>query len=272
MALRDQPYIPLYVQDYLTDEKLNLCSLEAQGVYIKIMCLMHKSEKYGTILLKQKDKQKESTCLNFAYKIAKLLPINENIIGRAIAELVEEDVLQINDDELQQKRMIKDNELSLKRSLAGRKGGKKSSFAKANTEAKYVANSEYENENENNSISNTNYKNSKTPDTLDFVPEPIPSSPHLIFNAEDLKIELLNSYEQIEKIMKAINISEDKVRDYIVEFVDEQDAKDDLERPLNDIRRHLVSWIKIEIEKKNRNEQFNSKAKKSAWEKLNSLQ
>ena len=57
MSLRNQPYFPLYVQDFLTDEKLNCCSASSQGVYIKIMCLLHKSEVYGELMLKQKDKQ-----------------------------------------------------------------------------------------------------------------------------------------------------------------------------------------------------------------------
>ena len=59
MALRDQPYLPLYVQDYLTDEKLNNCSASSQGIYIKIMCLFHKCDPYGGILLKQNDKQND---------------------------------------------------------------------------------------------------------------------------------------------------------------------------------------------------------------------
>ena len=60
MALRDQPYLPLYVQDFLTDEKLIECSASATGVYIRVMCIMHKSDPYGMILLKQKDKQTSS--------------------------------------------------------------------------------------------------------------------------------------------------------------------------------------------------------------------
>ena len=61
MALRNQPYFPLYVQDFMTDEKLNECSAKANGIYIRLMCIMHKSEEYGTILLKQKYKQNEMT-------------------------------------------------------------------------------------------------------------------------------------------------------------------------------------------------------------------
>lgn len=148
MALRDQPYLPLYVQDYLTDEKLNLCSLSTQGVYIKVMCIMHKSEEYGVILLKQKDKQNGSTRLNFAYKLAKLLPIHVTDIEAALVELLDERVLYIDGDRLCQKRMIRDNEISLKRAKAGKKGGQTTQkFAKA----KNKANNEYEYEVNNKS-------------------------------------------------------------------------------------------------------------------------
>ena len=151
MALRDQPYLPLYIQDYLTDEKLNECSASTQGIYIKIMCLMHKSETYGKILLKQKYKQKESTCLSFALQLAKHLPFSKDELSKAINELLNENVCYFHDGFLCQKRMIKDNDLSLKRAEAGKKGGNNSKFAQAKSKANIQANSEneYENENEN---------------------------------------------------------------------------------------------------------------------------
>ena len=70
MALRDQPYLPLYVQDFLTDEKLMECSASATGIYIRIMCIMHKSDEYGVILLKQKDKQSTNQIISFTIKLA----------------------------------------------------------------------------------------------------------------------------------------------------------------------------------------------------------
>ena len=70
MARRDQPYLPLYVQDFLTDEKLIECSAESTGVYIRLLCIMHKSQEYGRILLKQKDKQSESKLSDFAFKLS----------------------------------------------------------------------------------------------------------------------------------------------------------------------------------------------------------
>lgn len=137
MALRDQPYLPLYVRDFLSDEKLRECSAESIGVYIYIMCLMHRSDEYGKITLKDKDicrgktagKQTGKTsggCRNFvsdfARKISRQVSFSSEIIERSLYELIEENVLFIDGKSLCQKRMIKDNDISVKRSLSGRKG------------------------------------------------------------------------------------------------------------------------------------------------------
>lgn len=149
MALRDQPYLPLYIQDYLTDEKLNECSASTQGIYIKIMCLMHKSETYGKILLKQKYKQNESTCLDFGLQLANHLPFSEAELSNAIKELLNENVCFLDGDYLCQKRMINDNNLSIIRAEAGKKGGEKTQeknkkFAKAKSKANTENEYEYE--------------------------------------------------------------------------------------------------------------------------------
>lgn len=165
MALRDQPYFPLYVQDFLTDEKLMECSASATGVYIRLMCIMHKSEEYGVILLKQKDKQTDKQVENFAYKLAKFLPYSFDVIFESLTELISEGVIILDEDKLVQKRMVKDNSISIVRAEAGSKGGKNTQFAKAKPKAKRQANnkanSEYEND--NNSIDiNTEVSKDKT--------------------------------------------------------------------------------------------------------------
>lgn len=141
MALRDQPYLPLFVQDFLTDEKLMECSASATGIYIRLMCIMHKSDEYGVILLKQKDKQKSSSIQNFALKLARFMPYQIDEITAGLTELLEAGVIQNGGDKLFQKRMVRDNEISNIRSKAGKKGGLKTQkFAKAKVEA----NTEYE--------------------------------------------------------------------------------------------------------------------------------
>lgn len=163
MALRNQPYIPLYVQDFLTDEKLAECSAESTGVYIRLMCILHKSDEYGCILLKQKDKQNKNICLDFAYKLARQMPYDVDTIQRSLEQLIEEKVLILDGDKLYQKRMVKDGEISEKRSNAGSKGGKTTGnklkkitddFASSFAKAKEQANTEYEDEiiNENEII------------------------------------------------------------------------------------------------------------------------
>lgn len=138
-----------------------MCSASTQGIYIKIMCVFHKSDQYGGILLKQKDKQNEQQILNFAYRLARLLPFTETEVTNAVAELVDEGVLTIDDDFLYQKRMVKDGQTSDARSKSGKSGGEKTAskfkesnnFAKAkhqaNSEANLQQNTEYENEYDN---------------------------------------------------------------------------------------------------------------------------
>lgn len=152
MALRNQPYLPLYVQDFLTDEKLNECSAESTGVYIRLMCIMHKSQSYGKILLKQKDKQNGQQILNFAVKLARQMPYSVAVIERAITELLEEEVISMEGDCLYQKRMVKDAKLSDTRASASRQRKSRSKNAELADDfasAKSSANSENEIENEN---------------------------------------------------------------------------------------------------------------------------
>jgi hypothetical protein len=153
MALRDQPYLPLYIQDFLTDEKLMVCSAETTGVYIRLLCILHKQKEYGVFLLKQNVKQDVPTCLDFASQLDLFMPYKEKVIESAISELLLHDVIQQDGSKLLQKRMIIDNDISLKRASAGSKGGKKTQFAKANVKASAQANSEDESEDEDEVLS-----------------------------------------------------------------------------------------------------------------------
>lgn len=178
MALRDQPYLPLYIQDYLTDEKLNACSAATQGVYIKIMCILHKQEEYGTVSLKQKDKQSgqqnSSITYFFALKFAKLLPFDMDTLLPAINELVEEGVLMIDGDKISQKRMVHDFNVSQVRSISGKKGVLYKLNNKQRLKQNSKQNPEYENESDNEVDIDNNKRSAKgklPPPTLPEVTE-----------------------------------------------------------------------------------------------------
>ncbi len=145
MTLRDQPYLPLYIQDFMTDEKLIECSALATGVYIRLMCIMHKSKDYGSVLLKQKYRQTNKQSNNFALQLDRQMPYSINEIQSGIEELISEEVILLGTDRLTQPRMVKDNDISLKRSAAGKKGGESTQLAKAKPESNSEANSEDEN-------------------------------------------------------------------------------------------------------------------------------
>lgn len=200
MALRDQPYLPLYIQDIMTDEKLNECCAATHGVYIKgIMCLMHKSETYGKILLRQKYKQNESKEKNFAAMLANHLPYTVDVIFAALTELINEEVCYYEDDYLCQKRMIKDGELSLTRSLSGKKGGENNkknidNFAQAKSQANTQANTEYENE-YNNTLHNL--KHNKLNNGAEFSKNGDGSTIHLS-GADRLAEKLIKRKNQAE--------------------------------------------------------------------------
>lgn len=130
----------------MTDEKLAECSAQATGVYIRIMCLMHKSEEYGKIALSGKDITifgQNSPLEMFAQKLVRHLPYSVETIQSSLRELVDEKVLYIEGTKLCQKRMIKDSYISNVRSESGKSGAKKKynkEFAMAKHIAKPLAN------------------------------------------------------------------------------------------------------------------------------------
>lgn len=141
MSRKDKPYLPLNVQDFLTDEKLIECSAATTGIYIRLMCILHKQDIYGKLLLKQTDKQTDKQTKNFALKLAKQMPYSVDEIEAAIFELFDNKIIRFEDDFLIQKRMFEDGQLSVLRSESGSRGGKKTQkFAKAKRQANTKAN------------------------------------------------------------------------------------------------------------------------------------
>lgn len=181
-ALRKLPYLPLYVQDFSGDERLTGCSPAAVGVYIFLLCFLHKSETYGKLVLRPKDRlteteilelkkliesktesKTESKIIPFAKRLQRNMPFELHEIATGLSELDEERVITIDGEELYQRRMVKDGEISEKRSINGTLGGrptKASEPSKSKVESKVErknenknkANSEYEYEYENNNI------------------------------------------------------------------------------------------------------------------------
>lgn len=171
MALKDQPYFPFYVKDFNDDDQLKECDAEAHGVYIRIMCLMHKSKSYGRILLEQKyqqeyqqtKQQKESMCTDFvgafAIKLKRHLPFSLLEIERGLCQLIENDVIKVDGNTIYQKRMVKDGKISEVRASAGRKSasgkGGRNNFVGTKLSTK-LSTKELANNQQNTAIANEN--------------------------------------------------------------------------------------------------------------------
>ncbi|HYI76138.1 MAG TPA: GIY-YIG nuclease family protein, partial [Chryseolinea sp.] len=77
----------------------------------------------GLICLKQKYKQTNSKFENFALMLERQMPFGKAQIMEHLQELCNEDVIQVTEDTIYQKRMVKDGELSIIRTEIGKKGG-----------------------------------------------------------------------------------------------------------------------------------------------------
>ena len=162
MALTDNPYLPFYVRDWLTSNKLKMCNPSTHGILINFMAIAHREQEYGKILLDQNHKQSTNQVFNFASHLAKLLPFDLVEIEKEINVLISRKILFIEGDYLFCPRMVKDAELSLIRSISGKKGGDSSTKKRYKpknkfAQAKNQANTENEIDIENNNEESIDY-------------------------------------------------------------------------------------------------------------------
>ena len=149
---KTQPYLPLYVQDVLTDPNLCACSAAACGVFLYILCVLHKQPEYGVYRLWE-DADKGDLFSVLAKQLSRQTPLSADEIEPALRELVSRHVLTLGEDCIFEENMVWQNTLREKRASAGQKGGSKTqskqknfacTFALAKSEAKYE--NEIENE------------------------------------------------------------------------------------------------------------------------------
>lgn len=116
MKKAKSPSFQFYPADWLTDIKLQTCSLAAQGLLINLMCLMHQSTQYGYLLING-DKPDLKTSKN-------LLRVHHNTYLRLSKELITKGVLMVDKNGvLFCERMVKDEYIRQVRREAGFKGG-----------------------------------------------------------------------------------------------------------------------------------------------------
>lgn len=155
-----RPAFLFFPNDWLSSPDLNSCSLEAQGLWIKMLCYIYQSPKKGVLLLPS-GKQIESKTL------AKLCGEEEQKISILLSELEETGTFsRLEDGTIYCRRVKRESDLIEARREAGRLGGLKQKRSKDESKSEATL----ENENENDSIIQTTSNNINVTE-VDKLPE-----------------------------------------------------------------------------------------------------
>ena len=106
-----------YPSDWMTDPGLRMCSLEARGLWIDLICLMQLSEKKGFLLIGNQKINEE--------KLRKMFGISKKKIEFLMTELLNYNLIKVDEDGTYFCKRIADNEhIKQVRSIAGQMGVK----------------------------------------------------------------------------------------------------------------------------------------------------
>lgn len=135
-----RPAFLFFPNDWLSSPDLNSCSLEAQGLWIKILCIMYQSPERGVLLLSS-GKQIDNKML------AKICGVDEQNINKLLIELEDTGVLSRLDNQgIYNRRMYREGQISKTRSEAGSWEREKQTGNKEATKVEQNAEDEDENE------------------------------------------------------------------------------------------------------------------------------
>jgi len=105
------PWIKFYPGDWLSDEALRFCSVEARGLWVDMLCLMAKSESHGHLLIGGKPARAE--------QIARIVGLLPQKTMELMDELNASGVFSFDKETIISRRMVKDERV--RKSDASRK-------------------------------------------------------------------------------------------------------------------------------------------------------
>jgi hypothetical protein len=111
-----RPAILFYPGDWLRDTGLRLCSIEARGLWMDMICYMHDCVPYGYLKVNHK--------VIHDVNLASMIGVNLDILQRLLKELIDFGVCGVDGEGCYfSRRMVRDEELRLKRASGGHLGG-----------------------------------------------------------------------------------------------------------------------------------------------------
>lgn len=110
------PWMKFHPQDWRADERLRMCSLSARGLWLEMMCIMHRSEKYGFLLIAGK----APTDTQLAFQVG----TTPEQVSQLLAELAAAEVYSATSSGvIYSRRMVRDEKKSKINAKNGKKGG-----------------------------------------------------------------------------------------------------------------------------------------------------
>lgn len=111
-----RPSFQFYPGDWLHDAALRSCSVAARGLWMDMLCYMHQSERYGYLVVGDQIVGKSA--------LSRMTGVPTKALTSLLNELFKSGVLNQNGEGIYySKRMIRDEEIRLKRAAGGVKGG-----------------------------------------------------------------------------------------------------------------------------------------------------
>ncbi len=110
------PFLRLFTSDYLADASLGVCSLEARGLAMEMLCLMHEGQPYGHLQLAGRDPSLP--------EIARLARCSDQEASDLLQELERNQVFfRSRDGLLYSPRLLQEQARRRQRSEHGKRGG-----------------------------------------------------------------------------------------------------------------------------------------------------
>jgi hypothetical protein len=113
-----QPFIKFYVRDWQADSELRMCSLEARGLWIELICIMHTAKRRGYLETPQGLPLDD-------VQTSRLIGVDKGDLYRCKEELILHGVVSVEEETglIYCRRMIKEESKARKCSASGKRGG-----------------------------------------------------------------------------------------------------------------------------------------------------
>lgn len=232
-----QPYIPLYTGDYLKDTRM--LPLSVRGAWVDLMIFMWESKERGVLVYTMPEYAMMMSCslddANFAISLLHEKGICDfEIVASGMVKLIS-------------RRMVRDALLSKARSEAGSVGGKSRTSSKSpsksvsKTPSKTQANSDIEYDNDNKVLEpHKIVSRGALYNEDDFY-----QTPEQAFNEIKENEVMVTDLLRIARREGYVTYNELTVVSAVRSFITTEGAKPDFRnRPRDDLKKHLVNWIR----------------------------